>query len=422
MKSGEIYTIIGNSAAGLSAIKAIRKMGDRSPIVLISGEACNAYSPVLTPYYISGQIKRSGLFVVDEEFYRKFNVQTLFGRKAVAIDTAKRLVHLNDRTRVPFKKVLIATGASARTLDNVEGNASGCVLTLRTIADAEKIKRTSRRAKNIVFVGAGLVTLQTIKAILEEGKKITLVVGSDQILSQQMDSKGASIIQKRLERKGITILFGRGVDRIVKRGDHVLVITSFGESLPADLVIIGKGVAANVDLVKNTDVETNVGILIDEQMKTNVEDIYAAGDVAEGTNTITGKAETIATWFSACAQGEIAGMNMAGFPAKIHMQYRENITTVLGLSAATMGVSRYKDWKLRELSYSDEKRNVYRRLIMDGSRLVGAVLLGRTEDAGVIRHCITNKIDISLWEEKVATGSLGFGNVLFSNDFSWPVH
>jgi nitrite reductase (NADH) large subunit len=144
--------------------------------------------------------------------------------------------------------------------------------------------------------------------------------------------------------------------------------------------------------------------------------------VAEGRNTITGNTETIATWFSACAQGEIAGMNMAGIPAEIHMHYRENITTILGLSAATMGMTAYKDWKVGGLTYSAEKRDVYRRLIMDGPRLVGAILLGKTEDAGVIRHCITNKIDISSWEKEIARGSFGFGNTLFSKGFSWPVH
>jgi nitrite reductase (NADH) large subunit len=422
VKSREMHTIIGNSAAGLAAIKAIRKMGDRSPITLISAEPCNAYSPVLTPYYISGQIKRAGLFVVEDKFYRKFNIQVLFGRKAVAIDTEKRLVHLKDRTRVPFKKLLIATGASARSLDNVEKNASGRVFTLRTIADAEKIKAVSEKARNIVLIGAGLVSLQTIKAILGAEKSITLVVGSYQVLSQQMDSGAANIIQKRLEHEGITILFGRRVERIIRKGDQVLVATSFGESLPADMVIVGKGVNPNIEVVENTDVKTNVGILVDNQMRTSVEDVYAAGDVAEGRNTITGNTETIATWFSACAQGEIAGMNMAGTPAKIHMHYRENITTILGLSAATMGMTAFKDWKVGGLTYSEEKKNVYRRLIMDGPRLVGAILLGKTEDAGVIRHCITNKIDISSWEKEIARGSFGFGNTLFSKDFSWPVH
>ena len=422
MKSREMHTIIGNSAAGLSAIKAIRKMGDRNPITLISAEPYNAYSPVLTPYYISGQIKRNGLFVVDDKFYRKFNVRVLFGREAVAVDTAKRLVHLKDRTRVPFKKLLVATGASARTLGNVEEDASRRVFTLRTIADAEKIKTVCEKARKIVLIGAGLVSLQTIKAILGAEKRITLVVGSFQVLSQQMDSGAASIVQKRLEHHGITILFGRQVERIVRKGDQTFVVTSFGESLPADMVIVGKGVNPNIKVVENTDVKTNVGILVDDQMRTNVEDIYASGDVAEGRNTITGNTETIATWFSACAQGEIAGMNMAGIPAKIHMHYRENITTILGLSAATMGMTAYKSWKGGGLTYSEEKRNVYRRLIMDGPRLVGAILLGKTEDAGVIKHCITNRIDISCWEKEIARGSFRFGNTLFSKDFSWPVH
>src|SRR5512139_1580755 len=111
MSKSKKHVILGNSAAGLSAVKAIRKMGDHGRIIMISHEDCSAYSPVLTTYYIADEIQRSELFLVDNRFYEEQQVETLFGRKAVSIDTAKQIVQLDDRSRISYDDLLIATGA-----------------------------------------------------------------------------------------------------------------------------------------------------------------------------------------------------------------------------------------------------------------------------------------------------------------------
>lgn len=415
------HTIIGNSAAGLSAVKAIRKMRDSGPIVLISAENCNAYSPVLTTYYIGGQISRSDLFLVDDSFYRKFNVQTIFGRRAVGIDLENRLVYLDRGSRVSYDDLLIATGASAKSLDNVDVDASQYVSTLRTIEDADKIKRASEKSKEVVVIGAGLVSLQTIRAVLGREMKITAVVGSQQVLSQQMDPEGAAIIQEKLEAQGVSILFGRGVERVIRKGDRAHVITSFSEALPADLVVVGKGVQPNTEIVKGTGIKVNNGIIIDERMRTNHENVFAAGDVTEGKNAISGQMEVIATWLNACAQGEIAGLNMAGRLSERRGQFRGNVMTILGVAVASIGLFRPEDGEFKEVRYVDMKQGVYRKLSLDGPRVVGALLLGRIEDAGVIRHCIANEIDLSSWEDRIAMAPLDFGRILCGHDFRWPL-
>lgn len=414
------HVIIGNSAAGLSAIRAIRKMGDSRPIVLISAENCNAYSPVLTTYFIADQISRSDLFVVKRSFYQENGVQTIFGQKAVAVDPAKHTICLANRSKLNYENLLIASGASARSLANVDDDASGYVMTLRTIQDAEKIKATSERAARVVFVGGGLVSLQTIRALLNKAKKITLIVGSDQILSQQLDRESAEIIQKMLEARGILILFGRKIDQIVKQRNGVHVVTDLGEKIEADLVIVGKGVKPNMDMIEDTEITRRNGILVDDRMSTNLEHIFAAGDVAEGINRITGKPELIATWFSAQAQGEIAGLNMAGGLAHLHAEFRENVTTILGTSVVSIGLSKPETGKFEMLRHVDPKYGVYRKLVLDGSQVVGALLVGRIEDAGVIRHCIANSVDIRPWEQEIAAAPLNFGKIICRQNFNWP--
>jgi nitrite reductase (NADH) large subunit len=415
------HTVIGNSAAGLSAIKAIRQSGDSRPIVLISAEKCNAYSPVLTTYYIGDEISKSQLFFVGDRFYKKYGVQTIFGRRVEAVDNSRRQLHLDDHSRLDYDDLLIASGASARELENIDPDAVQRVSTLRTILDAEKIKAASDQARSVIAVGAGLVSLQTIKALFKKKPHVTLVVGSGQLLSQQMDRESAFVIQEKLTAQGVEILFGRDVLNVCRLGNQAGLVTSYGETLPADLVVVGKGVKPNIGLVRDSAIETHRGILVDDRMRANLEGIYAAGDVAEGKNEITGDMEVIATWFNACAQGEIAGLNMAGIEVRRQGQFRENVTTLLGLVVASIGESNPPVGRYEELKYIDLMNNVLRKIYLDGSRVVGALLVGQANDAGVIRHCIANRIDISAWKDSIAAAPMDFGKILcIQNLKPWP--
>lgn len=420
MSGPKRHVIIGNSAAALAAIRGIRQAGDAGEVTLIGAEPCYAYSPVLTTYYIEGSIRREQMFLTGGTFYRRMNVRPLLGRKALQIDPENHYVRLGDRSRVRYDDLLLACGASARGLENVDPDAREFVTSLRTLSDADRIVKAVAGAKEIVFVGAGLVSLQTIRAVLGRGIRITLLVGSHQILSQQLDGRAAGLIQRRLEKAGVSILFGRRVEGVRRHGDRAQVVTGHGERLAADLVFVGKGVRPNVDLAKEAGIRVRTGVVVDARMRTNLQDIYAAGDVAEGQNGITGTSEVIATWFNAGAQGEIAGRNMAGRPASRRGQFRENVTTILGLAAVSMGISRAADEPCKELLYVNEEAGEYRRFLLQDSRIVGALLLGRIEDAGVIRHCIAQGKDISSWEHRLAAAPLHYGRILLGRGFNLP--
>ena len=186
--------IIGNSAAGLSAIKAIRQVDLSCPITLISAENYIAYSPVLLTYYLKGNISREDLFVVDSDFYELNRVITKFGSEAVAVDPFKQTVHLKDRAKVEYDNLLIATGASpiipsiSQELDNV--------FSLRTIKDAEKILKCAKTAKEIIIVGAGLIGLQVADALLREQVKLTIIEWARQVFPESIDADCAALSKK----------------------------------------------------------------------------------------------------------------------------------------------------------------------------------------------------------------------------------
>ena len=385
---------------------------------MICAEQGYAYSPVLTTYYIGGQIRREQMFLTDETFYRKHNVKAHFGCRVEGIDTDRQLLYLQRHKPLPYEQLLIASGASARRLKTVAPEARDFVHTLRTVTDAERIRNASTRARGVVALGAGLVSLQTIKALLPTRAKIWLIVGSDQVLSQQMNRRAALLIQQRLNHAGVEILFERDVEGIERKGEGVRVVTSWGESLLADLVVVGKGVEPNLQMITTTSIQRDVGIIVDDHMRTSVEGVFAAGDVAQGENQITGRKEVIATWFNACAQGEIAGKNMAGIAACRTQQIRENVTTLMGLVVVSLGESNPPRGRYEEICCENLRSGEMRTLYLDGGRIVGALLIGRADDAGVLRHCIANRIDVSDQKQKIATAAMNFAGILLQENQS----
>jgi nitrite reductase (NADH) large subunit len=406
--------IIGNSAAGLSAIKAIREVDRSCPITLISAEKCNGYSPVLIPYYLKGRIVRGDLFIVDSDFYKRNGILTQFGGKALAVDPLKQTVYLENSGKVVYDNLLIATGASPVSLD-VSGEELASILLLRTIADADKVVNCAVTAKEVVIIGGGLVGLQIADALFREGIKITVLVSSRQLLSQNFDAECAAIVQKEVESHGIGILFGRNIREIRKEGKKTIVVSDSGEEWPVDMVVIGKGVRPNVELVSNSGIKVERGIWVDELMQTNMDNIFAAGDVVEGKNLVTGEREVLPNWSNACRQGWLAGSNMAGLHQTYEGGLRQNISVIFGLTIVAIGLTwAPEDNGVEELRFSDPRRKIYRNILLADNRIAGAILVGRTDDAGMLRNLIIKRKSILPWKGEISRMSLDMRKVLLS--------
>lgn len=406
--------IIGNSAASLSAIKAIRKVDLSCPMTLISAEDCDGYSPVLIPYYLKGRISRGGLFIVDPDFYRFNGIRTEFGSKALAVDPLKRTVYLENRGKVVYDKLLIATGASPVRLDG-SGEEVANVFSLRTIEDADRIVGCARTAKEVVIIGGGLVGLQIADALFKERIKVTILVSSRRLLSQNFDAPCSAIVQKELESHGIDILFGKNIREIKRKGKKAIVVSDSGEECPADMVIVGKGVRPNIQLVNNSGIKVNSGILVDKFMQTSRDDIFAAGDVAEGENVVTGEREVLPNWSNACRQGWIAGLNMAGRRQAYEGGLRQNISVIFGLTIVAIGLSKSpKDGEVEELKFFGPGGKTYRNILLAGNKVIGAVLVGKTEDAGILKNLTRNRKNILPLKGEIVRMPLDMRKVLLS--------
>jgi nitrite reductase (NADH) large subunit len=386
----ERIVILGNSAAAIAAVNAIRGRGGKQAIAMVSNEPCTAYSPVLTTYYLRGQIPESGLYFCDLGYYREHDIACHFGKAAVGLDAGAQQVTLDDGTRLDYDKLLIATGASAKRVTGLDPEIAAEIRYLRTIEDARRIRAAALSARHIVMMGAGLVSLQVASAVARPDLRVTCVVASRQILSQNIDATCAELVRDHVERSAnIEFLFGAGVAEISRTGEGYRVHLDSGAELEADLLVAGKGVAPNVAFVDRAQIAVDEGILVDHHLRTSADNVWAAGDLAQSRNRVSGKVELVANWIDACEQGAAAGAIMTGEALAFPGSVAENITTLFGVQVAAIGITKSGEGDgLREVTYQDEARGVYRRLLLRDEVVVGATLLRDVADVGVLRGAI----------------------------------
>ncbi len=375
--------IVGNSAAGLAALESIRRLGGQCPVTLVSDEPIPAYSRVMLPYLLSGE--RRDLALRPPDYVQRMGARILLGRRAVQIDASA--VGLDDGTSLPFDRLLLATGSHA-TIPACDGIETPGVFPLKTMADALRIREHLPGARQAVILGGGLICLLVVRALVKLGLAVSIAVSSGRLLSRMMDEGGAALVQQRLAAAGVRVLLHTDAARIVGRNGRVrAVVTAAGDELPADLVILAKGIRARTELAQVSGLATGRGILVDPYLCTSRPEIFAAGDCAEAPDLLERGKKTIAgTWCEAVAQGEMAGANMLGLSRPTAGALKMNVMESFGLAVASIGMIEAPDAKARAAVRG--RAGVYRKLVIAGDRLVGAVLVGDVSDAGPIAMLI----------------------------------
>jgi nitrite reductase (NADH) large subunit len=381
--------LIGNSAAGLAALETIRRHDRSCPVTLVADEAGPAYSRVLLPYYVSGE--RRDLTLRPPDYYQRMGVRAVLGRRAVRLE--RTAVRLDDGTALPFDRLLIATGSRA-AVPAIEGIETPGVFPLKSLADAEQICAHLPGARHAVVLGGGLVCLLVVRALHQLGLQVSILVSSDRLLSRMLDSESAHMVERRLAEAGVRVQTRTDAARIVGRQGRVrAVATTAGDELPADLVLLAKGIRANSDLAVTGGVATGRGVLVDERLQTSRTDVFAAGDCAEAPDLLrAGKLTIGGTWFEAVGQGEAAAAQMLGLAPPAYGVLKMNVMETLGVAVASVGMTEPPDADGRTVVRSG--RGGYRKLVLWRDRLVGAVLLGDVSEAGPIASLIRRGISL----------------------------
>jgi len=410
------YIIIGGSAAAISAIEAIRSIDHESPIDLFSDESTPLFSRVLLPYYIAEELSKPLLNFRSADFFEQTRVTPHLGVRVRKISIDSKTVQTKNGDAHPFDKLLLATGGNP-IIPSIQGIDKEGISTLKTMADAERIYNL--KGKKAVVIGAGSVGVESCISLKRRGMEVTLLEQLGHVLPTVFDEEAASIVRKRIENLGIKTITGEKALQFTGNG-HVKSVVTDSREIESDIVVVAVGVRPAIELAQTTGIEIGSlgGIKVNGRMMTGAQDIYAAGDVTE-TYDITRDTNWInAIWPCAVEQGRIAGLNMAGRETPYEGSFRRNsIGNFIGVPAISMGLTQAETCSSCEggEAFQEIKRrtkDTYKKLILKNGRLVGTILVGQTQKAGLFYVLLKKKIDVSDYTSILMSRDLNFMSIL----------
>ncbi|MDR1000189.1 MAG: FAD-dependent oxidoreductase [Clostridiales bacterium] len=378
-----MYVIIGNSAAAIGAVEGIRQMDESSQIVIVSDEPHHTYSRPLISYLLLGKTNEQLMKYRPDTFYENNNVTLLAPHRVTAIDPTEKTISLSSESKINYDKLLVAAGSSPFVppmtgLDTVEKKFS-----FMSLDDARALERAVDDQSRVLIIGAGLIGLKCAEGILGRVRSVAVVDLTDRILSSILDEKGAAIVRRHLESKGVSFKLGTSVDNFevnraaLKNGEHV----------EFDALVLAVGVKPNTGLVKALEKDkplVNRGIITDTKMRTGINDIFAAGDCAESFDISLEANRVLAVLPNAYMQGETAGINMAGGNAEFNKAMPLNAIGFFGCHVLTAGS--YVGDKIER-----SEGETYRLFFAQDNLLKGFMLINSPNRAGIYTSLIREK-------------------------------
>lgn len=384
--SDNFYVILGNGAAGLNAAREIRSRDKTGSIVMVSEEPYPAYNRPMLTKAMMAEIRADQIAIEDASWYEENRIYQVLGKRIQAIDTEAKEVVLEDQSRLKYSKLIYALGAEC-FIPPIAGHEKEEVIAIRRLSDIEKIAAMLKRVKQVVVIGGGVLGLEAAWELKKAGCQATVLELAPQIMGRQLDTGAGEMLQQISENVGIQIETGVTIQEITGDSHVTGVRLADGREFPAELVILSCGVRANTALAEKAGIHTERSVVVDQHMRTNVEDIYAAGDCAqyEGQN--------YGIWPQAVAEGKVAGACAAG---ESGVKYEAEIPalTFHGMNTALFSIGdngKKPDRIYKTLEFRDDAKKQYQKYYFLNNRLSGVILLGDTSKMAEMTKAVTEK-------------------------------
>ncbi len=409
MSDSKKYVIIGGGVCGLGTIEGIREIDTDGEITLITKEAYPPYSRPGISYWLSGKLTDETMPLRDDSFYKNLKVNVMTDSEVVSINHKGGSIAIKDKGEIKFDRLLIATGGSPILPPLTGADKAELVFSFTTYHDAIEINKNKEKIKKAVVVGGGLIGLKAAEALNDIGIEVTVLELMDRILSLAFDRTAGNIVSEKLRDAGINIITGDTAERVVTDGGKIKeIILKSGKFIEADALIFAIGVRPDVGLAKSAGVEVGRGILVNDKLMTNLDNIYAAGDVSETYDIIHKERRVTPILPNAYHQGKQCGRNMADADEVYEGSLSMNAIGFYGLDTISIGlVDPPEDAGYEVLIYLDEKSGDYRKIIVKENKLFGVVLVGEVNRAGIFAGLIRDGIDIAGLEEKMLDPEFG---------------
>ncbi len=405
------YLILGNSTAAIGAVEGIRRQDAGGRLIVVSRERHHTYSRPLISYLLAGEIRTERMDYRPRDFYAKNAVEAMLGVEALKVDPARRRVETTGGA-IRYGRLLVATGGRP-VIPPIKGLAMGKtkgVFTFTSWDDALEVDRfiEGRKPAMAVVIGGGLIGIKAAEALRARGVEVAIVEMAERILPLALDGVASRMAAESVRRAGVALHCGATVGQLEsRRGEVTGVVLRPGGTIACGLVIVAAGVAPETGLVHGSGIRTGRGIAVDERCATSAERVFAAGDVVEARNELTGENRPIPIFPAAYRQGAVAGTNMAGGDARTAGIIPMNAIEFFGLPTISVGLAAASGDGYEVLEKSDDSGKEYRRIVLKGNRMVGALLAGNIERAGILTGLIREKVDVSRIRHLLASGEFG---------------
>ncbi len=395
------YLIVGNGVAGTTAAEHIRSTDPEGSITILTDEGLPFYSRIRLNEYMGRDITEEDLVIRKDAWYDENRIKLLLNTSVTGADPDKKVVTTSGDNFFSYDRLLVATGSHS-FVPPIKGADRAGVFCLRNIQDARNIMAHAANIDDVVIIGGGLLGLESGNALLKAGKKIKVVEFFPRLLPRQLDESGASRLQGIMEDMGFSFELGTGTKEITGTDAAEGLVLDNGKDLTAEMIVISAGVRPNMELVEPLGLEYDKGILVDEYLKTNRTDIYAAGDGIQYKEFLYG------IWPASMEQGKMAGINMAGGNAGYQGTAMANTLKVAGIDLASAG-NIDVDNEFEAKMFSDDK--TYKKIVFDKDAIIGCIMLGDKNGFKKITRLISEKTDVSDVKAKILSGNFEFSSV-----------
>lgn len=392
------YVIVGNGIAGLSAAETIRKKDKKGKITLISKESYLTYYRVKLSHYISKTFNDKELFVHNEEWYKEQDIDLILGTEVKKVNSDLNEVEMENGDTIKYNKLLLATG-STPFIPPIKGHEKEGVFALRTIEDLKEEQSYFKNCRSVTVIGGGLLGLEAAWAISKLGKNVNVIEQSPYILNRQLDEELSELLENLLNDKGINIYTGYSTDEILGKEKVEGIRLGSGREIKTDAVVISAGIRPALNIVKDSDIKCGKGVQVNSYMETCIDNIYAAGDVAEFNGRIIG------LWGISAEQGKIVGENMTGGNAEYKLP---ELTTMLNLKEISVfSAGNVKDYD-ETIGEIDVNNKVQYKLFLCNGKVTGGVVINDMSKVPKVKKLISNNVDLT----EMLENNMGFYEII----------
>jgi 3-phenylpropionate/trans-cinnamate dioxygenase ferredoxin reductase subunit len=417
------YLLIGGGLASSAAAEAVRSIDREGRVLLVGQEINRPYRrTLLSADYLLRRAPREALFTHAAAWYERHGVEMRTGRRVSHLDTSRNAATLDDGDEVSYDTALLATGATPRLLE-IPGSRLPNLYYLRTLEDADRLHNAIDQAKRegrahergrgrAVVIGGGVLGVELATALTQLGLGVDLVVAQPHPWPRFAGANAGRLIADHLQRHGVTIHLASPARRL--EGDGRVQRVVMGDApivLPCDFAVAAVGVTANKELLRGTPIEAGKAVLVDQPCRTNVPNLYAAGDCASVFDPVFGKHRGLAHWDVAAGTGALAGRNMAGARER-YVSTGAFSTKLFDLPVAAWGEARLIDRRVVRGTPSPESTQLIEFGVAADGRLAHVLSIGGPEHDDVLAALVAKRTRIDGNEEALRDPSASLEGLL----------